>query len=108
MISSEFAHPLALREDIFILIPFIIDRKRLLWYNINMRISEPKQNYRTIKCVHILIMTILYIALIGVLVKVIGEPSRTAAAFLVDVFCYDEMLRVTCLYYERLRKQNKS
>lgn len=73
-----------------------------------MRISEPKQNYRTIKCVHILIMTILYIALIGVLVKVIGEPSRTAAAFLVDIFCYNEMLRVTCLYYERLRKQSKS
>ncbi len=44
----------------------------------------------------------------GVLVKVIGEPSRTAAAFLVDVFCYDEMLRVTYLYYERLRKQSKS
>lgn len=79
-----------------------------MWYNINMRISEPNQNYRAIKCVHILVMTILYIALIGVLVKVIGEPSRTAAAFLVDVFCYDEMLRVTYLYYERLRKQSKS
>lgn len=79
-----------------------------MWYNINMRISEPNQNYRTIKCVHILVMTILYIALIGVLVKVIGEPSRTAAAFLVDIFCYNEMLRVTYLYYERLRKQSKS
>ena len=65
-------------------------------------------HYRTIKCVHILVMTILYIAFIGVLVKVIGEPSRTTIAFLVDVFCYDEMLRVTCLYYERLRKQSKN
>ena len=73
-----------------------------------MRISEPKQNYRTIKCVHILVMTILYIVLIGVLVTVMGEPSRTTIAFLVDVFCYDEMLRVTCLYYERLRKRNKN
>ena len=73
-----------------------------------MRISESKQNYRTIKCVHILVITILYIALIGVLVKVMGESSCTTAAFLVDIFCYDEMLRVTCLYYERLRKQNKN
>lgn len=73
-----------------------------------MRISEPKQNYRTIKSVHILVMTILYIALIGVLVIVMGESSRTTIVFLVDVFCYNEMLRVTCLYYERLRKQNKS
>lgn len=32
-----------------------------MWYNINMRISEPKQNYRTIKCVHILVMTIVVI-----------------------------------------------
>lgn len=31
-----------------------------------------------------------------------------AAAFLVDIFCYNEMLRVTYLYYERLRKQSKS
>ena len=73
-----------------------------------MRISEPKQNYRTIKRVHIFVMTILYIALIGVLITVMGESSRTTIAFLVDVFCYDEMLRVTCLYYERLRKQNKN
>ena len=79
-----------------------------MWYNISMRISEPKQNYRTIKRVHILVMTILYIVLIGVLVTVMGEPSRTTIAFLVDVFCYDEMLRVTCLYYERLRKQSKN
>lgn len=40
-----------------------------MWYNISMRISEPKQNYRTIKCVHILIMTILYIALINAMLK---------------------------------------
>lgn len=38
----------------------------------------------------------------------IGIANCTEAAFLVDIFCYNEMLRVTYLYYERLRKQSKS